>query len=197
MEIAINAEKFFERLEHLQTHWNTHKSTVWGGSDAICIPLGAATEDLHYSKSSSMHLYLLGYEFPDSIMLITRNSFHFMATSKKCAHLEKALLDPAFSSRPTSVHLITKEKDEGMNRENLNNLINIVRKNGKRLGCLYKGDYNGAFIPQWIEVIQQSQIEQFEIAPSLGLFFAKKDETELVCEQIYCASSISIFFLLI
>jgi nucleosome binding factor SPN SPT16 subunit len=186
MEVIINAERFFQRLERLQTHWNTHKSTVWGGSDAICIPLGSMSDAaMSYSKSAAMHLYLLGYEFPDSIIIITRNSFHFMATAKKCSFLEKALLDPEISS-PTSIHIIKREKDEGMVRESFNSLFGVVRKGGgKRLGSLYKGDYEGNFIPTWMEAVQQSQLETFEIAPSLGLFFAVKDETELVSTSYF------------
>ena len=105
MDVNINAEKFFQRLERLQTHWTTHKSTSWGGSDAICIPLGsAAGKEMNYSKSSSMHLYLLGYEFPDSIMIITRNSFHFMATAKKCSYLENSLLGTSSSISGNSLY---------------------------------------------------------------------------------------------
>ena len=179
MEVNINTEKFFQRLERLQTHWTTHKSTVWGGSDAICIPLGsAAGKEMTYSKSSSTHLYLLGYEFPDSIMIITRNSFHFMATAKRCSYLESALLG---TSSPISINFLKKEKDDGVNRENFHNLLSVIRKGGgKRLGSLFSAEYDGTFIPSWMDMVQQSQIEMFEIAPSLGLFFAMKDEGELV-----------------
>lgn len=41
MEVVLNAELFYQRLEHLQDHWYAHKSTVWNSSDALCIPLGA------------------------------------------------------------------------------------------------------------------------------------------------------------
>jgi nucleosome binding factor SPN SPT16 subunit len=179
VDVNINAEKFFQRLERLQTHWTTHKSTVWGGSDALCIPLGAASgKDMSYSKSSSMHLYLLGYEFPDSIIIITRNSFHFMATAKKCSYLEAALLG---TSSAVSINFLKKEKDEGVNRENFHNLLAVIRKGGgKRLGSLFNAEYDGNFIQTWMELVQQSQIEMFEIAAGLGLFFASKDEGELV-----------------
>lgn len=179
MDVSINAERFFQRLERLQTHWTTHKSTVWGGSDALCIPLGGASgKEMSYSKSSSMHLYLLGYEFPDSIIIITRNSFHFMATAKKCSYLEVAFKDTTSS---VSVNFLKKEKDEGVNRENFHSLLAVIRKGGgKRLGSLFNGEYDGSFIPMWMEMVQQSQIEMFEIAAGLGLFFASKDEGELV-----------------
>lgn len=192
MEVQINAEKFFQRLERLQTHWTSHKSTAWGGSDAICIPLGGASGDeMSYSKSSSVHLYLLGYEFPDSIIIITRNSFHFMATAKKCGYLESALTG---TGNAISVNLVKKEKDEGVNRENFHNLLGVVRKGGgKRLGSLFSAEYGGNFIQSWIAMVEQSQLEMFEIAPSLGLFFASKDEGELVRIQIRETSKSTVY----
>ncbi len=179
-EVTINSERFFQRLERLQTEWMSHKSNVWGGSDALCIPLGAAGEDINYSKSSSFHIYLFGYEFPDSIIMITRNNFYFMATAKKCSYLEAELVG---KNSTVNVHILKRGKDEGMNREYFNTLIGAVRKGGgKKIGSLFKGEFNGGFIPSWMEFVDQSQLEKFEISGCLGLFFAVKDETEQVSQ---------------
>ena len=35
----------------------------WGGTTAIVAPAGGAAESIRYSKSSSLYLWLLGYEF--------------------------------------------------------------------------------------------------------------------------------------
>jgi len=178
MEVSIKAERFYQRLERLQTEWTSHKSTVWGGSDALCIPLGAIGDEINYSKSSSFHLFLFGYEFADSLIVITRNNFYFMATAKKCAMLEK---DLAGKHDTIKINLMTRTKDEGQNREFFNELGNVVRKGGgKRIGSLFKSEYEGTFIPSWMNFVDQSQLEKFDIAPSLGLFLANKDETELV-----------------
>ena len=178
MDVTINAERFYQRLERLQTEWMSHKSTIWGGSDAICIPIGAIGDEINYSKSSAFHLFLFGYEFADSLIVITRNNFYFMATAKKCGMLEK---DLAGKHDTIKLNLLVRTKDEGQNREHFNELSNAVRKGGgKRLGSLFKGDYAGNFIPSWTAFIDQSQLEKFEIAPSIGLFLSTKDESELV-----------------
>lgn len=178
MEVTLNAERFYQRLERLQTEWITHKSTVWGGSDALCIPLGAIGDEINYSKSSSFHLFLFGYEFADSLIVITRNNFYFMATAKKCAMLEK---DLAGKHETIKINLMTRTKDEGQNREFFNELSNVVRKGGgKRIGSLFKSEYEGNFIPSWMNFVDQSQLEKFDIAPSLGLFLSAKDDVELV-----------------
>ena len=58
------------------------------------------------------------------------------------------------------------------------------------MGSLFNGEYDGTFIPMWMEMVQQSQIEMFEIAAGLGLFFASKDEGELVRMNLVDALSL-------
>lgn len=177
-EVTLNAERFYARLERLQTEWMSHKSGAWGGSDALCIPLGAVGEDINYSKSSAFHLFLFGYELADSIIVITRNNFYFMASAKKCGMIEK---DLAGKHDTIKLHMLLRTKDEGQNREHYNELANAIRKGGgKRLGSLFKAEYNGNFIPTWINFVDLSQLEKFDIAPALGQFLSVKDETELV-----------------
>eukprot|EP01032_Pedospumella_encystans_P025026 gene25026-28292_t len=83
------------------------------------------------------------------------------------------------------INLMTRTKDEGQNREFFNELGNVVRKgDGKRIGSLFKSEYEGTFIPSWMNFVDQSQLEKFDIAPSLGLFLAIKDEFELdLCKR--------------
>jgi nucleosome binding factor SPN SPT16 subunit len=177
-DITLNAERFYARLERLQTDWMSHKSGAWGGSDALCIPLGAVGDEINYSKSSSFHLFLFGYEFADTLIVITRNNFYFMATQKKCNMLEKDLVGKHDTIK---LHLLVRSKDEGQNREYFNELGNAIRKGGgKRLGSLFKAEFPGNFIPTWINFVDMSQLEKFDIAPALGLFLSTKDETELV-----------------
>ncbi len=178
MDVQINAERFFQRIEKLQTEWMTHKSNVWGGSDALCIALGTAGEDLSYSKASAFHISMFGYEFPDSLVLHTRNNFYFMASAKKCSYVENALVG---KNSTINVHTLIRSKDEDKNREFLNVLMGAVRKNGgKKLGMLLKSDQQGSFIQSWNDFVDQSLIEKFDIASCLGLYFAVKDEAEQV-----------------
>ena len=185
-EIKISSERFFQRLERLQAHWFSHKNTAWGGADGICFPSGSATgEETTYSKSASISLYLFGYEFPDSIMLITQKGFYFMAAPKKCGILEKNILN---TGNPISVHIYKKEKDDGMNRENFHNLMNAVRTNGgKKLGMLIKGEYKGNFVPLWMKFVEESHIETCEVASALGLYFVTKDDIEQVIRILIAA----------
>eukprot|EP01035_Chromulina_nebulosa_P019212 gene19212-25063_t len=67
----------------------------------------------------------------------------------------------------------------------MNNLINIVRKNGgKKIGSLFKNQYEGTFIPVWLQLIDSNQLEKVEISSPIGQLLAVKDETELeLCKR--------------
>lgn len=174
--IQINGEKFYQRLQRVIDNWALNKSTYWGGADSLCIPNGSASEDLQYSKSAAFHLYLFGYEFPDSIILMTKNSFCFMATEKKCKIIEAGI---AGIQSPISVKFLKRTKDEGLNKENMNSMVGIARKSGSKLGSLYKVEYEGNFISSWLNTVDQSQLEKVEILTGLALYFGVKDETEI------------------
>ena len=177
--IQINAERFFERLTRLEEHWAKNKE-LWGGADSLCIPLGPSTEGSTYSKSASLHLYLMGYEFPDSVIVITKGKFYFMATAKKNKFFEDSIL-PAMNENTQTVVLLEKTKDDGQNRENMNDLLNRMReKNGKKVASFFKQTFDGKYIPLWMQMLNDSQLDMHEAGPAFGSFFAGKDADELV-----------------
>jgi nucleosome binding factor SPN SPT16 subunit len=181
--VKIDSETMFKRLEHLQSQWVSHKASDWGGADAICIPMGTSTQDqVNYSKSSAIHLYLLGYEFPDTIMILLRNKFLVMAHPKKCGYIEQAAAERANGS--ISVEVFHKSKDEALNKENFGRLISAVMANGVKLGTLVKGDFAGTFIPSWIEAAAAGGLESVDCALPIGKLLCVKDETEVeLCKR--------------
>jgi nucleosome binding factor SPN SPT16 subunit len=178
MDLAINKEKFTERLEKLQNDWQSKKSTSYNLADALCIPLGTAGESI-YSKSSSFHLYFFGNEeLTDSVIIITKNTFYFMSSTKKVNFVKGQLGDSLGSF---NLIYLERTKDEGLNRENFNKLMNAVRKgNGKKLGSFFKDKFNGSFMSSWMEFVESSQIEKSDVTAAFGTFFAMKDEQEIV-----------------
>lgn len=177
-EVVIDAALFAARLKKWHANFVANKESAWNGCDSICIPMGASSEEeLNYSKSSALHLYLLGFEFSDSVMILTKTTFCFMATKKKCGYIEAAIQTHPVDG--LKFEFLNKTKDEGANRENFNVMLGLCRKAGNKVGSLIKGNFEGAFIPQWQDALNNSNIPVVEIAPSLGLFFAVKDDVEM------------------
>jgi nucleosome binding factor SPN SPT16 subunit len=180
-EVSIDADRFFTRIKRVEEHLASHKGGVWEGCESLCIPLGTSDESVPYSKSASMHLYLLGYEFPNSIMLLTKGNFYFMATAEKCKYLKDSILPKQDENASIKIHLVERSKDSGANRELMHDLLGAVRKNhGSKLASLFKTDYQGKFVPEWMEMVKGSGLDMIEATPGLSHLLSTKDETELV-----------------
>jgi nucleosome binding factor SPN SPT16 subunit len=178
MEVQINSELFYSRLNKIVTHWTSNKSTsFYDNSNVLVIPMGAVKgADVIYSKSSALHLYLLGYEFPESLMILTPNKFFFITTQKKAAYLEAIKDDTKFP-----IETFYKTKDENANKEIFKNMLSIIRKNyGTTIGTLVKGEFEGKFIPLWSEYVASESFSTVEISRALGVILSTKDATELV-----------------
>ena len=61
------------------------KEGVFKGADALAVVTGSANEDELYSKSASLHNWLLGYEFPDTCIVIGNRSLTVLTSNKKGA----------------------------------------------------------------------------------------------------------------
>ncbi|GLJ05022.1 hypothetical protein SUGI_0009560 [Cryptomeria japonica] len=46
-----------------------HRQTFWSACEAITVSAPPPSEDLRYLKSSALNIWLLGYEFPETVML--------------------------------------------------------------------------------------------------------------------------------
>lgn len=181
MSVSIDADRFFSRVKRLGEHMATHKGDLYEGSESLCIPLGTSDESVPYSKSASMHLYLLGYEFPNSLMLMTKGHFYFMATPEKCEYLKSTILAKQDENTNIKVHLLERTKDSGQNREMMHDLLGAVRKNhGSKITSLFKTDYQGKFIPEWMEMVKGSGLDMVEATPALSHLLSTKDDSELV-----------------
>ena len=192
MEVKVDAELFSSRIKRLVTNFVSNKE-LWSNSDAICVPMGSSTEEeLNYSKSSALHLYLLGYEFADSLFVLTKSVCCFMATEKKCGLIQEAL--KVHPVEGLKFEFFKKTKNEIDNKSCFESMLSVIRKAGSKLGTLLKADFQGTFIPQWQEALSRSNLSTVEIASNLGAFFASKEETELVsiCAIIF---SVVVYFL--
>lgn len=49
-------------LRHI-SHINLQEGGMWAEASALAVTAGAVTEAITYTKSASLHLWLLGYEF--------------------------------------------------------------------------------------------------------------------------------------
>ena len=109
-EVKIDKHVFQERLSQLVTAWKHDKRSndaLFGGAGSMVILMGKA-EESGFQKKNAMHVslcpsalfprtsadlvspqfWLLGYEFPATLMVFTTEALYIVTTAKKGDHTQ-------------------------------------------------------------------------------------------------------------
>lgn len=84
--VQIDKNLFHERLSAFLTRWKNDKRSgdaLFGGVSSIVILMGKSDEAGNFHKNGAFQLWLLGYEFPATLMLLTTEKCVFVTTKKK------------------------------------------------------------------------------------------------------------------
>jgi len=89
-EVTIDKATFHNRLSAFISQWKQDKrngDSLFAGASSIAIVMGKSDESQGFSKTSALQFWLLGYEFPSTVFVITQDSMHIVTTKKKGIHL--------------------------------------------------------------------------------------------------------------
>jgi nucleosome binding factor SPN SPT16 subunit len=85
-EVTIDKATFHNRLSAFISQWKQDKrngDSLFAGASAIAVVMGKSDESQGFSKTSALQFWLLGYEFPSTVFVITQDSMHIVTTKKK------------------------------------------------------------------------------------------------------------------
>ncbi|KAB1202090.1 FACT complex subunit SPT16 [Morella rubra] len=181
---AINLENFSKRLKMLYSHWNEHDTDLWGASDALSIATPPTSEDLRYLKSSALNIWLLGYEFPETIMVFMKKQIHILCSQKKAS-----LLDVVKRSAKEAVdvevvmHVKPKNDDGAGLMDSIFHAINAQSKSNHRdgpvIGHIARETPEGKLLETWAEKLKHANYELSDVTNGFSNLFAVKDNIEL------------------
>lgn len=177
--IKIDAKVFFERLQILLNSWRADKrsgDSQFAGADSIVILTGKSEPENSFVKNNALHFWLLGYEFPATLLVFTTAMMYVVTTEKKAKHLQN-LKD---GKVPVEILPIDAKKPETRS-EAFSKCIDIIKSAGKKVGALPKIETTGPFADEWKKVFGEALKEVDEVDVSIGLSqsMAIKDEEEL------------------
>ena len=175
---TIDLNSFSKRLNKLYSHWNEHKSDLWGSVDVIAIATPPASEDLRYLKSSALSTWLLGYEFPETIMVFMKKQLHFLCSQKK-ASLLGVLKTSAKEAVGVDVVIHVKAKtDDGSTQ--MDAIFHAIQAQSiPTIGYLAKEAPEGKLLDTWSEKLKNSSIGLSDMTNWLSDLFSIKDSIEL------------------
>lgn len=192
---SINLDSFSKRLKLLYAHWDEHKADAWGAADTIAIATPPTSEDLRYLKSSALNVWLLGYEFPETIMVFMSKQIHFLCSQKKAALLE-TIRNSAKEAVGADVVIHVKAKnDDGsaLMDELLRAICSQTKSGNPVVGYIAKELPEGKLLETWSEKLANSVVELNDVTNGFSELFAVKEATELTCVRKAAHLTSSVF----
>ncbi|KAK1584243.1 hypothetical protein Q3G72_031152 [Acer saccharum] len=197
----INLENFTKRLKTLYSHWKEHNSDMWGNSNALVIATPPASDDLRYLKSTALNIWLVGYEFPETIMVFLKRQIHFLCSQKKAS-----LLDVVKKSAKEAmgvevvIHVKAKSDDGTGLMYKIFDAVNDQSKSGDHgtpvVGHISREAPEGKLLETWDEKLKSANFELIDVSNGFSELFAVKDDTEVtnIKKAAFLSSSVMQLF---
>ncbi|KAF5946750.1 hypothetical protein HYC85_016978 [Camellia sinensis] len=194
---TIDLEVFSRRLKALYSNWREHKSDLWGSSDVLAVPTPPPSEDLRYLKSSALNIWLLGYEFPDTIMIFMDKQIHFLCSQKKASLLETVKRSSKEAVGVEVVMHVKPKNDDGTAQ--MDAIFRTIRAQSKLeghdnpvVGYIAKEIPEGKLLEKWAEKLKNSNLQLGDITNGLSDLFAVKEGHEItnVKKAAYLTASV-------
>ena len=101
-------------------------------------------EETVCSKFNSLQSWLLGYELPDTILVMTEKNFFILASKKKIEFLRPLESNTDNSKTIPDVKLLVRDKED-KDKGNMAKLIDSIKafKRGKSIGSFTKDEFHG------------------------------------------------------
>ncbi|KAF2861548.1 FACT complex protein [Piedraia hortae CBS 480.64] len=176
--IRIDKAVFHDRLSSLITQWKADKRSgnhVFNDAGSIALITGKSS-DMSFHKTTALQFWLLGYEFPATLMLFTLEGLFIVTTKKKAAYLE-----PLQEGGKNQIEIMVRGKDATENKQQFMRIVEKMTAAGKKVGVVSKDQASGPFVTEWKEVFdsQAKGLERVDINLALSSVMAVKDEREL------------------
>ncbi|KAJ6775639.1 CDC68 RELATED [Salix purpurea] len=182
---AIDVEKFKIRLKEFYSNWKENKAGLWGSSDVIAIATPPPSEDLRYLKSSALNIWLLGYEFPETVMVFMKRQIHFLCSQKKASLLE-VVKKPAREVVGVDVMMHVKAKTDN-GTDLMEAIFRAIRSQpgadeqaAPVVGHIVREAPEGNLLETWSEKLKGAGFELADVTNGLSDLFAVKDADELI-----------------
>ncbi|GAB7359749.1 hypothetical protein MBLNU230_g6921t1 [Neophaeotheca triangularis] len=177
-EVSIDKANFHTRLSSLIGQWKADKrsgNNAFSDVGSIVITMGKSDESQGFQKANAIQFWLLGYEFPTTLFLITTEVIYIITTKKKAQYLEP------LKDGKTPVEIMVRGKDEQENAKQFERCLETIKSSGKKVGVLQKETSAGPFVTAWKSALSEisKEVEELDIAPAISAAMAVKDEKEL------------------
>jgi len=148
----------------------------WGATDsekgvgAVIVARGKRDDDVIYSRSTSMQLWMFGYEIMDTITVFTPKNITILTSKKKAGILG------VLGEKDKDVQLEVRVRSKTEVNEDLKFLVGKI---GSRAGTTLKEKPLGDLVPGFYTAAKEQGVELVDVSGALSSLLYVKDENEL------------------
>ncbi|MBW0475539.1 hypothetical protein O181_015254 [Austropuccinia psidii MF-1] len=200
-DVKLNVDLFHRRLGALVNFWqnateNEAEKLPLPSTGGILLVSGQADETNPYKKTGALQTFLLGYEFPSTLIFITTSSITFLCSESKVKILNP-LSNPSSDKSSVEVKVVVKPKDPTTAAEAMSSVLQDMTKaikGGKKIGCLLKDKYTGKFVDDWNAFLKSKNKDSLvkeaqDVSLGLSAIMSTKEPEELQFTEIACKMS--------
>jgi len=167
----VNSEVFNHRARRIWANWE--KSKELEDVDALAIPYGKNHEEPMTIKTSSIHLWLFGWELTESVVVLLRKKLVFFSVNKKIAIIK--------TIKPDGIEIETIEKKKDALEESVETLFATIESEmgNKKIGIIKKDKHEGVLIDHWNKQVSKRSLEEVDISSFIQESMTIKDDEAL------------------
>jgi nucleosome binding factor SPN SPT16 subunit len=190
-DIKIDPALFRRRLHLIQK--NLFSSDSFQKVNGVLIVVGSSDESNPYQRSTVLHTWLLGYEFPATAIYITNKKIYFVTSVSKARYLQPLIN----STNNNNIIIYSRNKDPEHNHAQFDKFFKEIEaslsESNKTIGILQKDKYQGKFITEWNPLWDdfQSKAELMDVAAGISETLEFKDEEEQKNLRIAARASVN------
>lgn len=175
--VAIDFEAFQSRLTKLGRQFSQFENSP----NCLLFILGSTNEENPYQKTTILHNWLLGYEFPATLIAIFKEKTIIITSGAKAKHLLPAL--SKFDDSEYKLEIWQRNnKDADHNRKLFSDLLEYVASQGSTVGMPLKDSYQGKFMvewePIWKDAVEKNNLKAVDCSVGLSSTWKEKDAKE-------------------
>ncbi|VDC07164.1 unnamed protein product [Peniophora sp. CBMAI 1063] len=181
MAVQLDKQLFNARLKHILDCWTragkNDDFSSFADADGLFLPIGdPSPEDEPMKKGVAFQTWLLGFEFPATLMLITKDKVYVLCSPTKAKHLDQ--LRKHDTCIP--IELLIQAKAKEPPTDALPRFVDAYTSL-QRVGTLAKEAPTGKVIEEWKKAYEASgkAVETVDISVGVSALMAVKDEDEL------------------
>ena len=175
--IEIDFQAFYDRFTKLGKAYSGFE----GSPNSLLFVLGSTNEENPYQKTTILHNWLLGYEFPATLIAFFKDKGVIITSSAKAKHLLPAVTK--FEGSDYKLEIWQRNnKDANHNKKLFEDLIKLLSENGNTVGVPTKDSYQGKLIlewkPLWEEAKKTHSLNVIDCSAGLSSTWKGKDDKE-------------------